>query len=127
MSTLHLLIVGSRSIVDYRQVGPFLDNLLYAYQYDDYEVVSGGAVGVDSLAEIWADKHHYNRKTFKPDWKKYGKRAGFIRNREMHEYLAQFDDRLVVILWDGESKGTESNFKLCGEFGTKYVLKMISR
>ena len=37
-----------------------------------------------------------------PDWDKYGKSAGYIRNTEM----AEAGD-ILVAFWDGKSKGTE--------------------
>jgi hypothetical protein len=42
------------------------------------ELVSGGAPGVDTDAERWADQHEIPIKKFKPDWKQYGRGAGPI-------------------------------------------------
>ena len=49
-------------------------------------------------------------------WKKYGKKAGYIRNREMHEFISHFKKRGVVAFWDGKSKGTAHSFELAKEF-----------
>jgi len=66
------------------------------------EVVSGGAKGVDRLGELWAQKRNIPITRFPAEWNKYGKRAGYIRNKEM----ALYADALLAI-WDGESKGTK--------------------
>lgn len=47
MTTLYLLIVGSRTIINYNQIAPTLDALINSFDYDSYVVVSGGAKGVD--------------------------------------------------------------------------------
>ena len=65
------------------------------------EIVSGGAEGVDSIAEYWAYIHWVPCRVFKPDWKAYGKRAGAIRNKQIVDYC----DKLLAF-WDGKSKGT---------------------
>lgn len=65
------------------------------------EIVSGGAQGIDFLAELYAKKKTIPFKEFPADWKNLGKKAGFIRNSEMAEYA----DGLIAI-WDGKSKGT---------------------
>lgn len=49
-------------------------------------------------------------KEFKVDWKKFGKKAGMIRNEEMHKYIKNFEHKMVFAFWNGESKGTQSNF-----------------
>lgn len=64
-------------------------------------VVSGGARGVDSWAEEFAAERGIEVVSIKPEWKKYGKSAGFKRNKEI---VANSDD--VVAFWDGQSRGT---------------------
>lgn len=64
------------------------------------EVVSGCARGADTCGEEWARRNGIPVKKFPADWKKYGKRAGYIRNSEM----AQYADG--VALFPG-GKGTE--------------------
>lgn len=44
----------------------------------------------------------YSLKYFYPNWEKYGKSAGIIRNHEMGDYA----DYLLAF-WDGTSKGTK--------------------
>lgn len=53
------------------------------------------------MTERWARTRGVYCEVHPEDWKKYGKRAGMVRNAEM----AEIADELVAI-WDGESRGT---------------------
>ena len=72
------------------------------------EIVSGGAVGIDALAEIYAKQNGLPMKVFKPDYAKYGKRAPLVRNDEIIHY-AQY----VLAIWDGASRGTAYTVAAC--------------
>lgn len=65
------------------------------------EVLTGGASGADSFGESIARSLGIPSRRFLPDWKKYGRAAGPIRNAEM----ARNAD--AVILLPG-GKGTAS-------------------
>jgi len=95
---MRVIIAGSREIVNY-------NTLLKAITDSGFEittVVSGGARGVDRLGERYAREHNIPIIQYIPDWDKWGKPAGYIRNKEM----ADNADALIA-LWDGESKGTK--------------------
>lgn len=49
------------------------------------EVISGMARGVDSVAVNWADAYGLKCHKFPAEWDKYGKKAGYIRNKQMLE------------------------------------------
>ena len=63
--------------------------------------------GEDSLAEQYALKYNLETIIFKADWKKFGKRAGYLRNIDI---IAESD--IVVAFWDGISKGTKHSLNL---------------
>jgi hypothetical protein len=67
------------------------------------EIVSGGAPGADHLGELFALEMGYSVTKFPADWKKYGAKAGPIRNREMAEYA-----QTLIAFWDGKSRGTKN-------------------
>ena len=48
-------------------------------------VISGTARGADTIGELWAAAHGIPIERYKPDWAKYGRAAGIIRNRDMAE------------------------------------------
>ena len=109
------LVVGSRSFQNYDFLKAKLNHLLQN-QGDEIVIVSGGAKGADNLAERYAREYGLPLKVFPADWEKHGRKAGFLRNEEMHKYIAKQSKRGVVAFWDGESKGTAHNFEL----GKKY-------
>lgn len=115
----YLLVVGSRTFTDYDLMCTKLDHLLsrYTEMCVPICIVSGGARGADQLAERYAKDHDYQLEVFPADWNKYGKSAGYRRNREMHRYISQMNRSCgCVAFWDGQSRGTAHNFKLAEEF-----------
>lgn len=110
----HCMIVGSRGYTDYGAFKAKCDALLAGKT--DIEIVSGGASGTDAMAERYARELGYSLQIFPADWSRYGKRAGYVRNREMHAYISTFAERGVIAFWDGTSKGTAQSFALAKEF-----------
>ena len=82
---MKIVIAGSRTITDINILVKAIKLSGYEITSSD-EIVSGGARGVDTLAEIYAKKKNIPIRIFKPDWDKYGKSAGVIRNYEMAKY-----------------------------------------
>ena len=62
---------------------------------------TGGANGVDLIAEKYADKHRISKLVLRPDYKRFGRGAPLKRN----EVMVELSDSVLVI-WDGKSKGT---------------------
>jgi hypothetical protein len=110
---MKLAIIGSRTFNDYF----FLKEKLDPYVSKITQVISGGANGADFLGEKWAKENNIETMIFYADWKKYGKRAGFIRN----EYIINNCD-LCVAFWDGKSKGTSHSLSLCEKYNKKYKI-----
>lgn len=103
---MNLGIVGSRGFDDRELMFEILNVL------EPFVLISGGAVGADSLAEEYADLHQYGKIIHLPDWHTYGKSAGFIRNKSIVE-----DSGMVLAFWDGVSNGTKSTIALCRKMG----------
>ncbi|MCR4662865.1 MAG: DUF2493 domain-containing protein [Endomicrobiaceae bacterium] len=82
---MKIVIAGSRTITDMNILVKVIKLSGYKITEQD-EIVSGGARGVDTLAEMYAKNKGIPLKIFKPDWNKYGKSAGVIRNYEMAKY-----------------------------------------
>ena len=104
------IIAGSRNITDSQ-------HLLDAIKEVDWDislVVSGTANGVDKLGEYWAIENCIPIKRFFPDWEKYKKSAGYIRNEEMARYADA-----CLALWDGKSKGTGHMIDLAIKYNLK--------
>ena len=97
------VIAGSRSITNYK----CLLEAVAQIDWEITEVISGNARGVDRLGERWARENNIPVRLFFPDWNKWGKRAGFVRNQEMIE-----EADALLALWDGESRGTKHTMNL---------------
>ena len=96
------LVVGSRSFTDYHRFYGIMDKLLKVKKEEGKRIyiVSGGAEGTDSMAERYAKEKGYKLYVIEADWS-IGKRAGFLRNEEMHQFISEQKDRGCVAFWDG--------------------------
>ena len=96
---MKVIIAGSRDFSDYDLLKSKCDTFLKDIAVS--EIVSGTADGADKLGERYALEKGYDLKKFPADWKKYGKKAGYLRNEEMASYAD-----ILIAFWDGLSKGT---------------------
>ena len=95
---MKLLIVGSRSITDF-DLSPYIPADIDA-------IISGGADGIDSLAERYADLHRLSKYIVRPRYDLYGRAAPLKRNEQMVDMADA-----VLVIWDGRSKGTQYTLK----------------
>jgi len=65
------------------------------------EVISGGAAGPDTFADLWAHWRRIPSRVIRPDWDAHGKRAALLRD----DQIVASADRLLAF-WDGHSRGT---------------------
>ncbi len=65
------------------------------------EIITGGAKGIDTQAERYANEHGLKLTVFRPAYEILGSRAPLARN----EQIVSAAD-LVVAIWDGRSRGT---------------------
>ncbi len=110
---MKLLIAGSRSITDF-DLAPYIPE-------DVTEIISGGADGIDTLAEKYADEHRISKHIILPEYSKYGKAAPILRNRVMVD-LAD----AILVIWDGKSRGTRSTVNYAKEKGKNLTVINIS-
>jgi len=102
---MKLAIVGSRTFTNYLFFKRVLSKKFHLYNIDC--IISGGAGGVDTLAETFADMYDIPKKIFYPKWAIHGKQAGFIRN----EYIIGVSDELIAFC-DVKIKGTENRIDI---------------
>ena len=105
MKEYRMIVAGGRDFADEKLLTSTLDGL--REEFIEIEIVSGHASGADKMAEAYAKRLGIPLKIFPADWKKYGRGAGPIRNREMLSYIVE-GNPVVVAFWDGQSKGTKN-------------------
>ncbi len=100
---MRVAVIGSRSCAGFSvsQMIPFLPT-------GCSEIVSGGAVGIDSIAQAAAHVLDVPIKIFLPKFEIYGKSAPLRRNLEIIEY-----SDLVLAFWDMRSNGTKQVIAEC--------------
>jgi len=117
---MKLAIVGSRYMTDANLFKKLLEDFIEVYGMPEI-VISGGAPGVDTFAELWAEHNNIPTKIFKPDWNKYGKAAGPIRNTYIIEECTH-----VLALPSMKGKGTQDSIKKANEKKKIVVVHYIS-
>lgn len=108
---MKVAVVGSRTFTDYK----FLEKKLKKIEIDT--LISGGAIGADTYAQMYAEKNNIKIQIFKPDWKRYGRSAGMIRNK----LIVNTCDFLIAF-WDGKSKGTKNSIDLAKKQKKKVLI-----
>lgn len=125
---MRILVSGSRDWTDrmtvYRALNAACNAFDLNYEPDEYgntmpdpskiTVVHGGCPsGADLIADDWCIGANFVAEVHPADWEKYGKRAGYIRNKEMVE--SGIDIALFFI--KNESKGATMTLNLANEAG----------
>jgi len=81
---MRLLVCGGRDFDDIEFAAAILDRIHQSKQVTT--LIAGGARGADTIAEAWADEMGIQKEIYPitdEDWRKYGKRAGILRNEQM--------------------------------------------
>lgn len=113
---MKVIIAGSRNITDCRLVSVAVRQAGFLIT----EIISGGARGIDTFGEEYANEMSIPVKRFIPDWAKYGKSAGILRNVEMAEYA-----EALIAIWDRKSRGTKHMIETATKKGLKiFVLNV---
>lgn len=68
-SYMKLAIIGGRDFQDYERLCKVMENVKTPVT----AIVSGGALGADSLGARWADEHGVGKEIYLPDWNGLGK------------------------------------------------------
>ena len=81
------------------------------------EIVSGGAKGIDSDAEAYANANGIKITVFLPDYSIYKRGAPIVRNKQIADYADE-----VIAFWNGRSKGTKSVIDYCEKISKKVTV-----
>ena len=106
---MKLLVAGSRSISGFDISDYIPDNTDM--------IITGGANGIDRIAEEYADRHGLSKLILRPKYKIYGRGAPLIRNKEMADLADE-----ILIIWDGRSNGSKFTLEYCKSIGKSVTL-----
>ena len=115
MSGFKLAVIGSRDFDDFDLFVKVMDRLRLVK--DIQVIISGGARGADAMAAHYAEVNEIPLTEFEADWDKYGKGAGFIRNKDIWDA-----SDMGIAFWDGVSKGTKHSFDLARKQNKKLLI-----
>lgn len=110
---MRIAVIGSRNIINLELKNFLPKNITL--------LITGGAKGIDTLAENYSDKNKIPKLIFLPDYDKYGKSAPLIRNKLIVENADE-----VIAIWDGVSRGTKFSIdyaKLIGKPVKVFIVK----
>ena len=109
-----VIIAGGRDFNDYELLKNKCDYYLSNLDNPEIVIISGAARGADSLGEKYAKERGYEIDSHPADWDKYGKSAGYRRNKEMVDIASA-----AICFWDGKSKGTKHMIESAKDKGLK--------
>ena len=101
---MKIAVIGSRSIKN-ADISQYIPR-------EATEIITGGAIGVDKLAEREARLRNIPLTVFKPDYETHGKSAPLVRNK----LIAENCDMLIAF-WDGSSRGTVFTWRYADKLG----------
>lgn len=115
-----LLVAGSRGFQAWEQgyINGFIERGISSLDLvKPFTVLHGGAPGIDRMAGKWAESRLIPVEVMPAQWDLFGKSAGYKRNAEMVDRAD-----CVIIIWDGQSKGTRHTMKLTIDAELPFVL-----
>lgn len=116
---MRIAVIGSRNFNDYEYFKSEFEKFLKELDIKEYKIISGGAKGADAFAAKYAKENNKEIVEFLPDWEKYGKKAGFLRNNIIWD-----NADIGIAFWDGKSTGTAHSFEISKK--QNKILKVIN-
>ena len=119
---MKIAVVGTRKYTDYEAFKKALDKVLVGLpQGQCITIISGGAKGVDQMAQQAAREYGFDFVLFKPyhlidPTVEYSPKYFFTRNKQIAD-----NADLVVAFWDGESSGTRHIVEYCQRNRKSYM------
>ena len=110
---MRVAIVGSRQYKNVAKISAYIQDLP-----NDTTIISGGAMGVDTLAETCARGLGLKTEIYKPDYSKYPGRTAPLERNQMIAERCDF----MVAFWNGTSTGTQHAMNCAKKLGKKVVV-----
>ena len=118
---MRIIIAGCRTFTCYAEAKKTICRDLALFKsVESFLLLSGGCRGADQLGERFAKEAGWKIEQYLPEWKKYGRAAGPLRNKRMIDHCDA-----VICFWDGKSKGTRSLIQYAQKSEKKLFLHMV--
>jgi len=118
---IKITIGGCRGYNDYVAFKDHVDKCISLLKGEhSLAILSGHCSGTDMMAERYANENGLALEIYQAQWKKYGRAAGPIRNKQMVEA-----SDCVIAFWDQSSKGTKSLIAYANKLGKPTYIKYI--
>ena len=116
-----IIIAGCRTFTCYEEAKEAICRDLASFQsVESFRLLSGGCRGADQLGERFAKEAGLEIERYMPEWEKYGRAAGPLRNKRMIDHCDA-----VICFWDGKSKGTASLIRYARKVNKPLFLHMV--
>lgn len=104
MTKYRMIVAGGRDYSNQNIVNYYIDRVKDVCDSRGLNlvIVCGMATGADTLGRNYAIYNGLEVLEFPADWNRYGKSAGYIRNKEMGDVADS-----AIVFWDGRSKGSK--------------------
>lgn len=115
-----VVIGGYRNFEKYEIFKSFVDSCLVELDLKEITILSGHCKGVDLMGEQYAKEKGLLLEVYPAEWKKYGKAAGPIRNKQMVEKAD-----IVIAFVCERAKGTKNLIAQAKKLDKKVFVKEI--
>ena len=104
MTKYRMIVAGGRNYSNQNVVNYYIDRVKDVCDSRGLNlvIVCGMATGADTLGRNYAISNGLEVLEFPANWNRYGKSAGYIRNKEMGNIADS-----AIVFWDGRSKGSK--------------------
>lgn len=104
MTKYRMIVAGGRDYSNQNIVNYYIDRVKDVCDSRGLNlvIVCGMATGADTLGRNYAISNGLEVLEFPANWNRYGKSAGYIRNKEMGDVADS-----AIVFWDGRSKGSK--------------------
>lgn len=117
----NIAVVGSRNFTDKDIFSRVLAEVI-SIEGSPKNIVSGGAIGADTLAYEWAIANGVDTLVFEPRYKDFPKKVRrWMAPKERNTTIVENSD-IVLAFWDMESTGTKDTIDKSVEKGNKVYL-----
>ena len=113
---MKVLCCGSRTFTDLKVIINAFESLLQEGPIDS--VIQGGAMGADYFSSLEAARRGIKVFEYPAEWEKYGRSAGYVRNKQM---LDEKPD-VVLAFQVGKSPGTQNMIEIAQKKGIRVIL-----